>query len=264
MSYDKKYRERAVEYRLEVHTIGETSRIFKVGPTTLKKWIKQYKATGDLSNKPLKRSPKKICPEKLLEYLREHPDAYQSEIGEAFGCSQSAVSQTMRKQKITRKKRQSDTGSKIAALPASRLAYVDECGVDSYVYREYGWSPRGEKLYSAVSGRKYQRVGIVAAQIGSEIVEPLQYDGAMDSRLFETWFESRLLLALPEKSFIGMDNATFHRKRRLIYLAQSRGHEIIFLPPYSPELKLIEHFWSWLKRRLRKILHRFDSLDQAL
>jgi len=113
MSYDKKYRERAVEYRLEGHTLAETSKVFKVGTTTLKKWVKQHKATGDLSKKPLKRSPKKICPEKLTEYLRSHPDAYQSEIAEAFECSQSAVSQAMKKHKITRKKRQSDTESKI-------------------------------------------------------------------------------------------------------------------------------------------------------
>ena len=53
---------------------------------------------------------------------------------------------------------------KIAKIPGSRLAYIDECGVDSYVYREYGWSPRGEKIYDAVSRRKYQRVGIVAAR----------------------------------------------------------------------------------------------------
>lgn len=104
MSYDKKYRERAVEYRLEGHTVAETSKVFKIGTTTLKKWVKKHKATGDLSNKPLKRSPKKISPIKLAEYLRVHPDAYQSEIAEAFGCSQSAVSQAMRKQKITRKK----------------------------------------------------------------------------------------------------------------------------------------------------------------
>jgi len=112
MSYDKKYKERAVLYRKDGHTIEETSKIFQIGTMTLKIWEKEYKATGDLSKKPLKRSPKKVCPEKLTEYLREHPDAYQSEAAEMFGCSQSAVSQAMKKHKITRKKRQYGTESK--------------------------------------------------------------------------------------------------------------------------------------------------------
>ena len=106
MSYDKKYRERAVQYRMEGHTLEETRKIFQIGTTTLKKWLKAYKATGDLSKKPLKRSPKKVCPTKLTEYLRAHPDTYQSEAAKVFGCSQSAVSQAMKQHKITRKKRQ--------------------------------------------------------------------------------------------------------------------------------------------------------------
>jgi hypothetical protein len=112
MSYDKKYRERAVLYRKERHTIEETSKTYKIGKKKKKKWEKEYKVTGDLSKKPLKRSPKKMCPSKLKEYLRSHPDAYQSEIAEVFGCSQSAVSQAMKSHKITRKKRQPDTKSK--------------------------------------------------------------------------------------------------------------------------------------------------------
>ncbi|MBR1437414.1 MAG: transposase [Synergistaceae bacterium] len=31
-----------------------------------------------------------------------------------------------------------------------------------------------------------------------------------------------------------MDNATFHRKKRLNEIAQEYGIRIIFLPPYSP------------------------------
>ncbi|MCL1859874.1 MAG: IS630 transposase-related protein [Oscillospiraceae bacterium] len=104
MSYDKKYRERAVQYRLDGHTVLETSKTFKIGTTTLKKWEKKYKATGDLSKEPLKRNPKKVCPNKLLEYLHKHPDAYQSEVAEILGYSQPAVSQAMKKSKITRKK----------------------------------------------------------------------------------------------------------------------------------------------------------------
>jgi len=153
---------------------------------------------------------------------------------------------------------------RIAKIPSERIAYVDECGIDRYIYREYGWSPRGEKIYGVISGRKYQRTSIVAAQVGKKILAPMQYDGSMDSTLFEYWFQTWLLPNLPEKSVIVMDNATFHRKSRLIELAQSQGYEILFLPPYSPELNHIEHFWSWLKRQLRKTIHYFDSLDQAI
>lgn len=116
-------------------------------------------------------------------------------------------------------------------------------------------------VYGTVSGRKYQRTGIVAAQMGTDIIAPLQYDGTMDSALFELWFEQCLLPVLPESSVIVMDNA---RKSRLFCLIQNTGHSLVFLPPYSPELNPIEHFWSWLKRQLRKILPFAPSFNDAL
>jgi len=86
----------------------------------------------------------------------------------------------------------------------------------------------------------------------------------MDSLLFELWFEKMLLPALPPSTAIVMDNASFHRKSKLIPFAEHMGHRLIFLPPYSPELNDIESFWSWLKGRLRKILYDFDDFDSAL
>jgi len=129
---------------------------------------------------------------------------------------------------------------------------VDETGIDNYLHREYGWAQRGKALLGSINGRKYKRTGIVAAQMGKSIVAPLIYDGTMDSILFEAWFESCLLPALPQNAAIVMDNASFHRKKQLIPLAEKTGHRLIFLPPYSPELNPIEHFWSWIKRFLKK------------
>jgi transposase len=120
------------------------------------------------------------------------------------------------------------------------------------------------KVIGKVSGKKFKSVGLVAAKMSDKIIAPLQYDGTMDSSLFETWFETRLLPALPESTTIIMDNASFHRKSKLISLAKIYGHCIIFLPPYSPELNDIENFWSWLKNRLRKILSYFNCLDDAI
>lgn len=141
---------------------------------------------------------------------------------------------------------------------------MDETGIDEYIYREYGWSKRGVPIEGLVSGKKFKRTGVVAAQMDGEIISPLQYEGTMDSTVFETWFKVCLLPCLPSGTVIVMDNASFHRKSKLYPLAESAGMRLIFLPPYSPELNPIEHFWSWLKRHLRKILPDFSSFDLAL
>ena len=141
---------------------------------------------------------------------------------------------------------------------------MDECGIETYLYREYGYAARGQKVYSRVSGRKYKRCGIVAAQMNGKVLAPLQYDGTMDRSLFEFWFSNQLLPALDKGCMVVMDNASFHCKSRLFSAAQKAGITLLFLPPYSPELNPIEHFWVWLKRQLRSILHASLPFDAAL
>ena len=162
------------------------------------------------------------------------------------------------------KKKVAKYQAEIIAYPIEKIAYVDECGIDTYLYREYGYAAKGQKVFDQIRGRKYKRCGIVAAQINGRILAPLQYDGTMDSSLFEFWFTNQLLPALDKGCVVVMDNASFHRKARLFSAAQKAGIILIFLPPYSPELNPIEHFWAWLKRQLCKILNVSTSFDDAL
>ena len=104
MSYSKRYRERTIEYRQAGHTLEETHQTFKVSRSTIQNWERQLKETGDLGKKELHRGFRKIDPEKLKAYVVEHPDAYQSEMAEAFGCSESGIRDALRRHKITRKK----------------------------------------------------------------------------------------------------------------------------------------------------------------
>ena len=107
MAYDKKYRTRVVEYILEGHTQEETSKVFKVGTTSIKRWIALYEAKGStgggytISN----RSPKKIEPEKLKAYMNEHPDAFLKEIANAFSCCIEAARKALLRNHYTVKKR---------------------------------------------------------------------------------------------------------------------------------------------------------------
>ena len=86
----------------------------------------------------------------------------------------------------------------------------------------------------------------------------------MHSLFFEAWFEKNLIPELTQGTVIVMDNASFHRKRRLYELAKQYHVEIIFLPPYSPELNPIEHFWYWLKEKICDFLKISQNLDDAI
>ena len=152
----------------------------------------------------------------------------------------------------------------INSYPQHKLYYIDECGIDRYLYREYAYSPRGVIAYGKISGKKFKRTNIVAAKCGDKIVAPMVYEGTTDCILFEHWFEKVLLKSAPKYSVFVMDNAAFHRKSKLRELAERADCDILFLPPYSPDLNLIEKYWAWLKRKLRKILMLYDCFDDAL
>ena len=49
-----------------------------------------------------------------------------------------------------------------------------------------------------------------------------------------------LLPKLKSPSVLIMDNATFHKGKKLIKLIKSAGHYIVWLPKYSPDLNLIK------------------------
>ena len=106
MSYPAKYRERTIQYRKEGHTLEETHRTFKVSISTIRSWQKQWEEEGNLENKPLHRSYKKVNPDKLVAYVEKHPDAYQKELAKEFDCSAMAICLAMKRLKITLKKRQ--------------------------------------------------------------------------------------------------------------------------------------------------------------
>lgn len=111
MSKSKDLREAAVLYKKAGNSYEETGKIFGVSASTVHRWVKQYEETGDLSNKPLNRSFKKI--EKLKAYVAEHPDDTQKEVALVFGCCNQAISQAYRRLGITRKKRHSAIKNKI-------------------------------------------------------------------------------------------------------------------------------------------------------
>ena len=100
------FRKRVLEFYIdEGHTIRETASVFKISKTTIESWESLFAETGSLEKRPLNRTFKKIDPEKLKAYVNEHVSDTLNEIAKHFDCSIHAVDQSLRKHKITYKKK---------------------------------------------------------------------------------------------------------------------------------------------------------------
>ena len=142
--------------------------------------------------------------------------------------------------------------------------YIDETGFETYFHREYGRSLKGQLITGQVSGRRFQRLSLVAGLINGEIIAPMTYKETMTSDFFEAWFKTFLLPTLDRPSVIIIDNARFHRMSKLKELCKEQGHRLLPLPPYSPEYNPIEKTWAQIKKHLRKVLPNCDTFLEAL
>ena len=120
------------------------------------------------------------------------------------------------------------------------VLYIDETGIDRYLYRPYARAPIEEKVYEKISERRFERTSIVAGQVDGEFIAPMIYKESMTIDFFVEWFKMRLLPALKTPHVIVMDNASFHPKNILDENCIQDKHFFLSLQPYSPDLNPIE------------------------
>jgi transposase len=60
-----------------------------------------------------------------------------------------------------------------------------------------------------------------------------------------------------------IDNASFHKSKKVIDLINSVDCRVIFLPPYSPDFNPIEHRWAAVKNAIRKIALTCNDFFEA-
>lgn len=149
-------------------------------------------------------------------------------------------------------------------IPEDKRVYIDESGIDRFIYRAFGRAPIGERIQGTVSGKRYQRESFIAGKCMKKIMAPFCYRGTCDTVLFNLWVEQFLVPELEVGQVVIMDNATFHKSNQTKKLVESAGCKILFLPPYSPDLNPIEKFWANFKKLVRKNLETIKNLSQAI
>lgn len=132
------------------------------------------------------------------------------------------------------------------------MVWVDECGIEQGLYRLYARSPRGQRVYCEVDDKRFApRISLIAAYSQGKLQAPMRFEGHTNTIVFELWVERCLVPTLRPHQVIVLDNATFHKLPKTRKLVESAGCMLLFQPPYSPDLNLIEHQWATLKAGIR-------------
>lgn len=105
---------------------------------------------------------------------------------------------------------------------------------------------------------------MIAGYRNGQLIAPFTIEGACNRTVFETWLESCLIPVLQAGEWVILDNATFHHGGRIAELIEAKGAQVVYLPPYSPDLNRIEKCWAWLKSRIRKQRRSTTSVREAM
>ena len=77
-------------------------------------------------------------------------------------------------------------------------------------------------------------------------------EGTTTAEVFEAYVEQALAPMLKEGQSVVMDNLSAHKGKKVRQLVEARGCQLLFLPPYSPDLNPIEEAFSKVKASLRR------------
>mgnify|MGYP003641185514 FL=1 len=109
----------------------------------------------------------------------------------------------------------------------------------------------GKKIYGERSGKRWLRTSLLMAQTGKKWLAPMLFGGTYNTKIFNAWLEKFLLPELPPNQTIIMDNAAIHKSEKTREILEKEGHELLFLPLYSPDFNPIEQSFGVLKCRLQ-------------
>jgi transposase len=156
-------------------------------------------------------------------------------------------------------------GTEVGRVDPERLVFVDE-GTHTSLAPLYAYAPVGERAFFKVPRNRGSNTTLLCS-LRSEGVGPstMAVEGATTKEVFEAYAEHYLAPALMPGQIVVMDNLGAHRPKRIRELIESRGCELLYLPPYSPDLNPIEEVFAKVKHILRKLGARTkEALVEAM
>jgi len=275
-SFRTRSRAHAVLLSEKHYSINQLADIFEVDRETVRTWLARWQDTGTdgLDDDPRSGRPTTLTKDEetmALKLAKEEPraphrqlSAIEQETGKSIG--RATLKRLLRKAGLVWKRmRRGLRGkrdeaafrlalSQVQGLRAAQQAglcdlyYYDEAGFDLMPCVPYAWQDKGERIELPAARSPRQNVlaflGHAAGQFHSFV-----FEGSIDARTIVHCFEgfSRLI---DKETWVVVDNAPTHTSEEFedrLDVWERRGLHVFFLPPYCPELNLIELLWRKIK-----------------
>lgn len=133
----------------------------------------------------------------------------------------------------------------------------------------YCWQEKGKantKVIFSNSGRR--RINVIGA-INALTYKPttLLTEDNCDKEMIKVFLdEIKKDYPKADKIYMFLDNARYSRNYDVQGYAETLNIKLMFLPPYSPNLNLIERLWKFFKKKIRKNTYykTFEKFRKAI
>ena len=143
-----------------------------------------------------------------------------------------------------------------AGIDPRKLIFIDETWAKTNMTRLRGRALRGHRLSAKVPHGHWNTTTLIGALGVDGVRCSTTVDGPVNRDVFEAFIEQVLCPCLKPGDIVVMDNLSSHKGPKVRRLIESAGAELIYLPPYSPELSPIEPAFSKIKHLLRSLAAR--------
>jgi transposase len=163
------------------------------------------------------------------------------------------------------RKRREEFLERLQTIPPEKLIFIDESGVTTQMTRGYARASGGRRVHEATPGGHWKILTILSALSLGGLLATMTIEEATDGDIFLAYIEQVLGPKLRPGDVVVMDNLSAHKVAGIAELIQAAGAELLYLPPYSPDLNPIEKAWAKLKQLLRSTKARTaEALEQAI
>jgi len=119
-----------------------------------------------------------------------------------------------------------------------------------------GRALRGQRVIDAVPHGHWKTTTLIAALDYHGVRCAMLLDGPVNALAFQAFVQQVLVPKLRRHDVVVLDNLSSHKGTRVAAHIREAQAELVYLPPYSPDLNPIEPAFSKIKQSLRSLAAR--------